>query len=94
MCCCLAYATTLVDVLAAYAVAFAYADAIASDVTGVFSLSCLQLSYAAATAAIVALSAVVIACGVAQAGTFCCIGEYTCVGGVAAGAVTVVCAAV
>ena len=53
----------------------------------VLSLLCLQLSIAVATATIVALSAVVIACGVAQAWTYCCIGKYTCVGG-AAGAVT------
>ena len=51
------------------------------------------MSFAAATA-IVALSAVVIAFGVAQAWTYCCIGEYTCVGGADAGAVTLACAAV
>ena len=51
------------------------------------------MSSAAATA-FVALSAVVIPFGVAQAWTYCCIGEYTRVGGAAPGAVTVVCAAV
>ena len=58
------------------------------------SLSCLQLSFAAATSTIVALSAIAIASGVAQAWTYCCIGDYACVAGAAAGAMTVVCAAV
>ena len=50
----------------------------------VLSLSCVQLSFAAATAPI-ALSAVVIACGVAKACIYCCIGKYTFVGCAAAG---------
>ncbi len=50
MCCCFACAATVVGVLAAYVV---------------LSILCLHLSYAAPAATIVALSAVVIACGVA-----------------------------
>ena len=68
MCCRSAYAASLVDVLAAYAIAVAYANTVASANTGVITIMFAHMSFAAVTA-IVALSAVVIAFGVAPIGS-------------------------